>query len=400
MTYTSIPSGWREVGQAVKKDLVDRIHDNLEDLNNRVTNVEGSVSTAVIANQLITKQRDHVPLGTIVWSPLSSAQFNAEIQDGGWQICSGGSVAGSDYATLMSRSNAPDIRGRFLRMKDNGAGRDSERDTDNAQADDNKAHTHNMDHGHAHTIAASGTFASSTHKHNISHFHIWATSSSGGETYYTRNTGSTSETAPGSGNYTVGAVSLLTQGATTGINTTWVQSGSQTLYTTGALGADSGSTDGSSARSGEPSATASVGNSGSVTNHTGSTGSTGTESRPINVCENAFIKINRNYIVARDGVLLWRAPQALTINQVVVSPVTQGTSGTLTVDIKHGPLASITTSIFTAQPELDYNDTDPVTGTLSGVNNQVAAGDYIRVDLTTAQAKLQEFHLLIAATPS
>ncbi len=141
--------------------------------------------------------------------------------------------------------------------------------------------------------------------------------------------------------------------------------------------------------------TAMTGNTGSSL--TGPTGSN--ETRPRNVTENLMLKVNKNYITARNGYILWRAPQAITINQVVVSPVHQGTSGTLTIDIKQGPLTAISTSIFTSTPSLVYSGTVAVTGTLNPSNATVAAGDYVRVDITATQAKLTEFHILIAATP-
>ncbi len=405
MAYDSIPDLWREVGKGVKKDLIDRIHDNLEDLDGRVTNVEGSVSTTIIANQTIKKERDHAPIGTMVWSPLSEAQFQTATDDGGWELCDGATAVGSDYGTLMSRSVLPDVRGRFLRMADGAAGRNPDGNvaTDVAQSGtgSNFAHTHTINHGHSHTIAASGTFASSTHKHGMSHTHqVWYKGVS--RVMYGRTASDPSLTTFSSSgsslqydnyNVTLSGSGFDIAGAT-GVAAT-------SYYSSGVID-PSGGGSGSTAKSSAADTTASVGNSGSVTNYTGSSGSDGvaSESRPINVTENLMIKVNKNYVTARTGYLLWRAPQALTINQVILTPVTQGTSGTLTVDIKKGVHGSISTSIFTATPTMLYSASTPQTGTLNATNAQIAAGEYVRVDITTTQAKLVEFHILIAATPS
>jgi hypothetical protein len=60
-------------------------------------------------------------IGDIMPSILNEAQFQA-LRSTAWILCDGRSIAGSDLATLTGLTNAPDARGRFLRMKDNGAG--------------------------------------------------------------------------------------------------------------------------------------------------------------------------------------------------------------------------------------------------------------------------------------
>lgn len=395
MAYDSIPDGWRVVGKAVKQELVERIHDNLEDLDSRLTNVEGAVSTTLVANQSITKERDNVPLGTIVWSPLSESQFNAEVNDGEWELCDGSDVTGSDYATLMSRTTVPDIRGRFIRMKAHGTtttiNPDGDVATDTAQADEI------MTHGHSNTFAlGSATVASSTHRHSISHAHQWlhnSNASVGGAStsaWFAQSALDASVTSIGTGSDNIGAGYAVTLIGSAFPFLSFIDE-NKNYHTTGVLDGPSGI--GSSALSGTANATTTVTLSGSVTNRTGP------ETRPKNITENAFIKINRNYVTARTGYLLWRAPQDLTINQVILTPVTQGTSGTLTVDIKKGPLGSISTSIFTALPDMAYNYATAQTGTINPTNAEILAGEYVRFDITTTQAKLQEFHILIGATP-
>ena len=391
MSYTSIPDAWRNVGKAIKQELVELIHDNLEDLDTRVTNVEGAVSTTLVLNELIKKERDTVPLGTITWSPLTEAQFQAESSDGAWELCDGASVTGSDYAVLMSRTTVPDIRGRFIRMRAHGTAAtinpDGDVATDTAQADDTKIHSH------ANTFAlGSATVASSAHRHDMYHAHQWAHLDATNSFWYGQVTLDAGETTIGSGSdkfmervgdLASGALSFKYAAQSAGSNTNY--------HTTGVLDGPSGT--GSSADTGTPTATTTVTLSGAVTN------STGAEGRPKNITQNAFIKINKNYITVRDGYYIWRAPQDLTINQVILSPITQGTSGTLTIDVKKGALGAINTSIFTTLPDMAFGDATAQTGVINAVNAVITAGQYISVNITTTQAKLQEFHLLIGATP-
>lgn len=393
MAYSSIPDSWRDIGKAVKKELVDLIHTNLEDLDGRVTSVEGSVSTTIIVNEKVVKERDNQPLGTIVWSPLALAAFQAEAADGGWLLCDGGSCAGSDYETLMTRSVVPDLRGRFIRMKDHGAGRNPDGDvaTDVAQAEATKTH------GHANTFAlGSATVAGSAHQHNFAHTHqvMWENNDGTGLFFNSSNSDSITSWTDGTdgGSLVIQDNDDVADGGA-GTVRTFINTSSNFYYTSGVINAPGGS--GSSAVTGNNDDTTTVTLSGAVTDYTGAT-----ETRPVNVTENAFIKVNRNYITARTGYFLWRAPQALTINQVIVSPVLQGTSGTLTIDIMKGDVTTQATSIFTALPDMAYNDTTAQTGTLNATNAEIAAGDYLRVDITTTQAKLKEFHILIAAAPA
>ena len=417
MAYDSIPDAWRDIGKAVKKDLVDRIHNNLEDLNDRVTNVEGSVSTSIIANQSIKKERDNQPLGAMVWSPLASSDFTSQVADGGWQLCDGTSVAGSDYAVLMSRSTVPDLRGKFMRMRAHGTtttyNADGDVATDTVQAASIASHTHVMNHGHSNTFDVSGnSLASAGHRHLMSHVHQWAYQShahSASSFYSASSADSTITTFTTSGTH-IGPVfqeeTVTAQSGSGSVNGPIMfdpdayGSAGEAWYTGGVL-APLGGSAGTGAKTDTPDALDTPALTGAVTSFAGSTSATGSgDTRPANVTEECYIKINKNYIVVRNGYLLWRAPQAITINQVVLTPVTQGTSGTLTIDVKKGPLTSISTSIFTTAPNLVYTDTTAQTGTINPTNATVAAGEYVRLDITATQAKLQEFHVLIAATPT
>jgi hypothetical protein len=59
------------------------------------------------------QQKEKLPIGTVVSSMLSEAQFR-EIYGSGWVLADGRAVAGTAYAKLIAET-APDLRGVFLR---------------------------------------------------------------------------------------------------------------------------------------------------------------------------------------------------------------------------------------------------------------------------------------------
>jgi len=74
---------------------------------------------------------------------LTEAQFQS-LRGTTWVLCDGRSVVGSDYETLTGNSNIPDVRGRFMRMKDNGRSLDPQGDSalETERADIFKSHRH------------------------------------------------------------------------------------------------------------------------------------------------------------------------------------------------------------------------------------------------------------------
>lgn len=63
-------------------------------------------------------------VGDIVSSALDEATFQAQ-RDTTWVLCDGRSVTGTAYQALTGTTNIPDLRGRYQRMKDHGAGHDT-----------------------------------------------------------------------------------------------------------------------------------------------------------------------------------------------------------------------------------------------------------------------------------
>ena len=111
---------------------------------------------------------DSVPPGTVVFHA-------ANTPPAGYLKANGAAVSRSTYAALFAvigttygtgdgstTFNVPDLRGRFVRSWDDGAGRDTSRVFGSVQTDDNKDHTHGGSAltagGHSHTIPAYGSY--------------------------------------------------------------------------------------------------------------------------------------------------------------------------------------------------------------------------------------------------
>jgi hypothetical protein len=96
-------------------------------------------------------------VGDIVHSMLTEAQFQAE-RDGTWVLADGRSVVGDGYETITGNTNIPDLRGRFLRGKNNGrvsgSNPDGEFNLGQEQGDAFQGHEHKTLEG---KIGGSGT---------------------------------------------------------------------------------------------------------------------------------------------------------------------------------------------------------------------------------------------------
>lgn len=84
---------------------------------------------------------DNSPVGTVVPSLLTESQFQSELGTH-WVLADGRNVTGTRFASLFGSNTLPDMRGVFLRGKDNGAGKDSERALGNYQTDAFQGHQH------------------------------------------------------------------------------------------------------------------------------------------------------------------------------------------------------------------------------------------------------------------
>lgn len=393
MAYVSIPASKREVGKPIDKGLIDNIHNNLEDLNSRVNGISLAAGQNILINEIVKKPRETLPVGTLVFASLTPAQFTAEVDGGTWALADGSSAAGTDWATLTGKSNLPDARGRFLRAKSHASGVNPAGDLalDATTADSIASHTHDMSHSHANTFGLTGTttFAANGHRHLFNHEHTWGrTNGSGSIISY--SAGGSNLTVAFGGNFQGANANGLAVGVT---NTDFYTGGISGAPFSGGIGGNLHYTD-------TDGVGATVGFTGSVTSHAGNTGATGaSETAPRYITENVLIKVNRAYITTDSRLFLCRVNQQTTVNNILVTPVVQGTAGNLKIDIRKGNTpATATTSIFQSgqEPNLAWNGASGVTGLVNSNQNVVNAGQWLLVTITETQTRLQQFHLFVA----
>lgn len=92
-----------------------------------------------------------MPVGATIDAFLTEAQFQAQTSTD-WVLCNGRSVVGSQFQIITGNSNIPDCRGRYSRMKDNGAGIDPHGDLALGSAYADQAHLDNHFHTMTHFL--------------------------------------------------------------------------------------------------------------------------------------------------------------------------------------------------------------------------------------------------------
>jgi hypothetical protein len=87
----------------------------------------------------------NMAIASIEASELTEAQYQS-FRGVGYIIADGRDVTGSAYHTITGNANVPDLRGRFLRMRDYTAGRnpDGDQQPGTIQSDDNRSHFHTV----------------------------------------------------------------------------------------------------------------------------------------------------------------------------------------------------------------------------------------------------------------
>lgn len=101
-----------------------------------------------------------LPVGSVIDSMLTEAQFQTAIGSTKWVLSDGRSVTGSEYQLITSNTNIPDLRAAFTRGKDNGRGLDpnGNQALGTFNADQFKSHDHSFsDPTHFHTTTYQGT---------------------------------------------------------------------------------------------------------------------------------------------------------------------------------------------------------------------------------------------------
>jgi len=90
------------------------------------------------------------PIGSVIQSMLTESEFQS-LYGTGWVLADGRSVTGSRYAAIKSTTTVPDMRGVFLRGKNNGRADgnqnpDGELAIGSYQADEIKGHAHSVNY--------------------------------------------------------------------------------------------------------------------------------------------------------------------------------------------------------------------------------------------------------------
>ena len=213
---------------SIKNIIYDAVTNSLKLLSRRTD--QPSVVIPLTPGQLM-------PVGSIIQSIMTEAEFQAEAGTS-WILMDGRSIVGSKLARIKSISVIPDASGRFLRTAGGNAAALAA-----PQADDNKPHTHAIDHDHP-------VKTSSTQSANHTH---------GGTTYDTTNGITRGGTTLGNAGTIVASLSYAEHSHS---------------FTTGTESANHSHTV-------------------DLDPLTGSSGSTGTtETRPVNLTVNTFIRIN------------------------------------------------------------------------------------------------------------
>lgn len=102
---------------------------------------EGTIKQVAAAVNYYLQNIEKATIGQIEYSLLNLTQFQAE-KGTGWVLANGQPVPDSAYAALIGGS-VPDMRGRFLRMKDHGAGRDKTGERSLGDLENNAVLSHN-----------------------------------------------------------------------------------------------------------------------------------------------------------------------------------------------------------------------------------------------------------------
>mgnify|MGYP003650388659 CR=1 FL=1 len=95
MAFTTIPSTSLDVGDPVTKELLDLVKSNEDDLDSRVTAVEGSTGKVVIFNEVIINAATLSAGGTVTGLDLYRAESNFNLTEAKVYIFAKGSLTGN-----------------------------------------------------------------------------------------------------------------------------------------------------------------------------------------------------------------------------------------------------------------------------------------------------------------
>jgi hypothetical protein len=106
MAFTTIPSGSLDVGDPLKKELMDLIKSNQDDLDSRVSAVEGNAGKIVIFNEVVLNAASLSGGGTITGIDLYRAESNFNLTDAKVYIFTKGSLTGNLEIDVQLSSSA------------------------------------------------------------------------------------------------------------------------------------------------------------------------------------------------------------------------------------------------------------------------------------------------------
>ena len=105
------------------------------------------------------------------------------------------------------------------------------------------------------------------------------------------------------------------------------------------------------------------------------------------------------------GVAYFKAPQNLTINQVVLQIFEKGsiTTGSLTLDLKKNttPDSVGMASVFTTLPTINFATASNYatdSGVLASPASTLNSGEWVRIDLTSIPTGLGKFYIMVYAS--
>jgi hypothetical protein len=114
-------------------DVFEVSDDLVEDRT--IVNIDLSTQQQVLINLVY-------PVGAYLEADITEAQFQSQMGMG-WVLADGRSVVGSAFETLTGKTNIPDVRGTYKRMKDNGRGLDPNGDPVLGSFQDDQFESHN-----------------------------------------------------------------------------------------------------------------------------------------------------------------------------------------------------------------------------------------------------------------
>ena len=106
MAFTTIPASDLDIGDPLKKELLDLIKSNQDDLNSRITAVEGSAGKIIIFNEIILNAATLSGGGTITGVDLYRAESDFNLTDAKVYIFEKGSLTGNLEIDVQLSSSA------------------------------------------------------------------------------------------------------------------------------------------------------------------------------------------------------------------------------------------------------------------------------------------------------